>query len=505
MTASSTVTLRQGRLRGIRQDDHVVWRGIPYAQPPTGTLRWKAPRPAPSWDGVREATEFGPQALQTAMEEDAARLPPHVSGEDCLYLNVCAPARPAPPRGRPVLLWIHGGGYLQGCGQLVGDGEAFARAGIVVVTFNYRLGALGFTHWGGLFGAREADAGVCGLLDQIAALRWVRENIAAFGGDPERVTVYGVSAGAKSVANLMASPAGQGLFSQAVSSSGGADHVATPEAGTAVALRLLKELGCDDVDAARALPGQDILAAQARVPAALPALWLWRPTVHPTVLPTIPIESIRRGSAAGVRLLLGTNGNEASVFALLYGAEEVTAPAPGVLRGILGEEGYGNLLRTYRRSRGLPDDTAALVAAMSDERYGIPTLRLADAQAEHGPVYHYRIDIASPGYPKVLDGCHGTETSMPWRFLKRIPGVPVTEAGPARQRAAEQVHQAWVSFVRDGVPAADGLPEWPRHDAASRPVLVFDEDSRVEHDPRRDERLAWGDATWPSGTWFPVD
>lgn len=486
----AVVTIGQGKLGGLRQDDCVVWRGIPYAQPPVGELRWRAPRPAPEWEGTWPATDFGPQSLQP--EEIGAA--PAPSSEDCLYLNVCAPSGPTPPGGWPVLFWLHGGGYRTGSGTQAGEGEAFARAGIVVVTINYRLGALGVANLGGIFGSSEADAGVCGLLDQIAALRWVRANITAFGGDPNRITAYGVSAGGKSVGNLMASPLSAGMFAQAVISSGG-DHIATPAQGTAIARRLLDELDCHDAAALRALPGEEILAAQERILTGLSAVWLWRPTVHPTVLPAMPLELIAKGSAAGVRLMVGNNSNEAATFAAFLG-EEAVVPAQDVLTAIFGDT---SILDTYSWTRGV-DRANALVAAMGDERYGIPTQRLADAQAGHGPVYRYRIDIVQPGLPHFLDGGHGMEIGMVWNTP---PQFAVCAPEPARERTAEQIHQSWVSFIRDGVPCADGLPEWPRYDAG-RPVLIFDEHSHVEFDPRREERLAWGEVSWQPGTWFPT-
>ncbi|CAM3948444.1 carboxylesterase/lipase family protein [Kibdelosporangium persicum] len=469
------VTIEQGRLNGLQGDGCVHWRGIPYAEPPVGELRWRAPRQAPCWAGTWPATDFGPQALQP-QEIGVAPAP---SSEDCLYLNVCAPQGVPPPGGWPVLFWLHGGGYRTGSGIQVGEGEAFARAGIVVVTVNYRLGALGMTYLAGVLGPDEQDAGVCTLLDQIAALRWVRDNIGAFGGNPQRITVYGVSAGAKSVGNLMASPLSRNLFCQAIVSSGG-DHVATPRQGTEIARRLIDELGTRDV---RAVPAEDVLAAQERILTGMAAVWLWRPTMHSRALPAMPTRLIAAGSAAGIRLMIGHNGNEAATFAAFLG-ERATAPVDAVLTEIFGDT---RILDTYRDTRGAD---AAKVAVMSDERYGIPTQRLADAQALHSRVYRYRIDIAQPGVPQFLDGAHGMELGMVWN--------PPEQVSLPREITAAQIHEAWVSFIEDGIP----LPSWPPY-GPTRPVLVFDEDTHVEFDPNRRERLAWGDVSWQPGAWFP--
>ena len=494
MASVPAVTTELGALVGLAGDGVRRWRGIPYARPPVGELRWKAPQPLVPSQGVHVVTEFGPHALQPP---DPAK-PDAVCDEDCLYLNICTPEGPVPEGGRPVLFWLHGGGYRVGHGEQVGEGEEFARAGIVVVTVNYRLGSLGFLHLGGVFGESEADAGVCGLLDQIAALRWVHRNIGAFGGDPARVTVYGVSAGAKSVGNLMSSPESTGLFAQVISSSGGADHVATPEAGTELARRLLDEVGCHDIEALRALPGKEFIEAQERILDGFRAFWLWRPTLHPRVLPEVPLARIRRGSAAGVRMLIGCNSNEGSTYAMMLGEDVAAVPADETLEGILGVGGAKNLLDTYLRR--VPDLTAARIAALGDERYGIPTQRLADAQCEHAPVYRYRIDIAAPGVPVQLDGGHGTETTMAWKTPLPLY-AQATEVNPARERAALLIHRAWVRFVREGTVSADG-PEWPCYGPEIRPVLVFREDTDLVLDPRRDERLAWGDTEWASGTWF---
>ncbi|HEY3608412.1 MAG TPA: carboxylesterase family protein [Pseudonocardiaceae bacterium] len=503
MAQRETVTITQGSLRGLTEGNHLLWRGIPYAAPPMGGLRWRAPRPGPNWNGIRTATEFGPSALQPPQPGLDHSQPP---SEDCLYLNVCAPAEPPPAGGRPVLVWLHAGGYLIGSGTMFGEGRAFADAGIVMVTLNYRLGALGFAHLGGIFGDVEADAGICGLLDQIAALRWVRDNIAAFGGDPRRVTIYGVSAGGKSVGNLLSSPAARGLFNQAIASSGGADHVATTETGTRLASRLLDELDRKDIHDLREIGGAEILAAQQRIRTGTEATWIWRPTIHPLVLPVVPTEAIARGSAAGVRLMAGNGGNEASTYPAMLGAngiEVATAPADDVLPAILGSEGAATLLETIGRSRGLDNVTDRKLAAMGDERYAIPTQRMADAQSTHGNVYRYRFDVTSPGYPPAVNGGHATEVPMVWHNTAATPGM-TEPIDPARARLGDQLHQVWVNFVHTGVPSADGLPSWPRYDTTTRPVLILDDHSHIENDPRREERLAWGTASWPSGTWFPI-
>jgi para-nitrobenzyl esterase len=239
----------------------------------------------------------------------------------------------------------------------------------------------------------------------------------------------------------------------------------------------------------RAVPGEEILAAQERILSGMAAIWLWRPTTHPQVLPDKPATLIAGGSAAGVRLMVGDNGNEASLFAAVLG-EEATAPTADVLAEIFGDT---RVLDVYRRTRGAEN---AAIGVMGDERFGIPLQRLADAQAKHATVYRYRIDIAQPGMPHFLDGGHGMELGMVWQVPPPLAG---SAPEPVRERTAELIHQSWVDFVRTGTPA----PDWPEYDG-TRPVFVFSEDSHVEVDPRREERLAWGDVTWQPGTWFPL-
>src|SRR5580693_6699026 len=313
-----------GQLRGAEIADGIIaWRGVPYARPPVGELRLRPPQPPEPWSGIRDAATCGDRSLQPEPVPDPS-LPP--VSEDCLYLNVTAPAGAA---GRPVLLWIHGGGYEMGDGlHQAGDGAAFARThGIAVVTFNYRLGALGFLDVPG-----EQPTGALGLHDQIAALRWTRENIAAFGGDPDQITVYGLSAGGKSVTNLLASPLASGLIARAAESSGG-DHVKDAAQAEALTGRFLRELDADS-ERLRSVPAADILNAQLAVAAMPRSTWLWRPSVDGVALTASPLTAIAAGSAAGVPLLLQTCARECALYALL--APDAPAQVERVLTGYFG-------------------------------------------------------------------------------------------------------------------------------------------------------------------------
>src|SRR5579863_3348470 len=285
----TVVETRHGKVRGAEIADGVLaWRGIRYARPPLGELRFRPPEPPSEWAGVQDALDYGSRSQQGEFGPPVPGAPP--VDEDCLYLNVTAPAG---ARGRPVLFWVHGGGYETGDGSGdVTDGVTFARErGLVVVTINYRLGALGFLEL-----PDEQPTGAAGLHDQIAALRWTRDNIAAFGGDPDQITVYGLSAGAKSVTNLLASPLAAGLIARAAESSGG-DHVKDRAQAQALTGRFLRELGTT-ADRLRAVPAADLLQAQLAVAPMTHSTWVWRPSVDGVALTDYPLNAIAAGAAA---------------------------------------------------------------------------------------------------------------------------------------------------------------------------------------------------------------
>lgn len=491
-----------GRVRGSEIDDGIVaWRGIPYAAAPLGELRLRPPQLTDPWSGVRDATRYGAPSVQQPLDtQQRFGLPPGPElpppDEDCLYLNVTAPAG---AKNNPVLVWVHGGGYQIGSGiDMVGDGRRFARFpaggaapgrhGLVVVSFNYRLGALGFLAVEG-----ERPAGALGLHDQIAALRWVRDNIASFGGDPSRVAVYGLSAGAKSVANLMASPLARGLISRAASSSGG-EHVATPAQAEAVAETFFRALGTGP-DRIRDVPAGDILAAQLATADSPRATWLWRPMIDGAALTERPVSAIARGSAAGIPLLAQHCVDECALYQL--GAPDAYEQAGPVLEGYFGARGRDEILALYARARpDLADDPVRLgVEIMTDERYAIPTTRLADAQAAHAPVYRSRYDGPLTGLPEAVfpggsaPAMHGTD------------GMPVWNG---RSGLGRLVHDSWGAFFAGGEPAAAGLPCWPRYTAADRETMIFHADGPcVVRDPNAGQRAAWDGREWHPGTWWP--
>jgi len=480
-----------GKLRGAEIADGILaWRGIPYAAPPVGELRLRPPQPPSPWSGTRDALGYGNRSLQPDLVAVSPGPPQPPMAEDCLYLNVTAPAGQAPAGGRPVLVWIHGGGFEMGHGpDQAGDGAAFARShGLVVVTFNYRLGALGFLDVPG-----ERPTGALGLHDQVAALRWTRDNIAAFGGNPDNVTVYGLSAGGKSVTNLLASPLTKGLIRRAAQSSGG-DHVKDQAQAASITARFFGVLGTTP-ERVRSVAAADFLAAQLAVAEPPRSTWLWRPSVDGTALTAAPVAAIAGGAAAGVPLLLQTCARETALYQLL--GPDAAERAEAVLTGYFGAERAAAMLASYAAAYPQLDATALRgVAVMSDERYVVRTERLADAQAAHAPVWRSRYDGPYTGieddpdpefaqYAGVLSGAHGGDGAGIWRGGD----------GPAAA-----LHDAWGAFTETGDPG------WPGYAGEGRPAMIFGTDeSQVSSDPFAHARGTWAGLDWQPGTWWTVD
>jgi para-nitrobenzyl esterase len=482
MTVAET---RYGKVRGAEIADGVLgWRGIPYARPPIGALRFRPPEPPQPWGGVRDALAYGNRSPQGELGPPAPGAPP--TDEDCLYLNVTAPTGAI---GRPVLFWLHGGGYETGdASQAAEDGVAFARShAIVVVTINYRLGALGFLDVPG-----ESPTGAAGLHDQIAALRWTRENIAAFGGDPDQITIYGLSAGGKSVTNLLASPLASGMIARAAESSGG-DHVKDAAQAEALTGRFLRALG-GMAGQLRSVPAADILNAQLAIAAMPRSTWLWRPSVDGVALTDSPLTAIAAGSAAGVPLLLQTCARECALYALL--APDGPGQADRVLAGYFGQQTAARILAAYEA--GFPDlgDDALRTIVMTDERYIVRTERLADAHSAHARVWRSRYDGPYTGldndpdpafaqYAPLLTAAHGGD------------GVGIWQGGDGLSAA---LHAAWGAF------ATTGDPGWAPYTPADRPTMIFAPDGpRVEADPFAPVRSAWSGLTWQPGPWWAID
>jgi len=506
------VEIASGRIEGSQEDGVLVFRGIPYARPPQGELRLRAPLPPVPWSGVREAKAFGASAPQTPGRL-AALLgsPTETYREDCLYLNVWTPRADA--ARRPVLVWLHGGAFMTGSGsQPIYRGARLAQRGdAVVVTLNYRLGALGFLDLPGL--AREAEVASAnfGLLDQLAALAWVRENIAAFGGDPANITLFGESAGAMSVGTLLGTPRARGLFSRAILQSGAASNVYDREDALRVAETFMKELGlaAEDVDGLRARPLEAVLAAQDRAVAQLlgvvPQL-PFQPVVDGDVLPRSPLAAIAEGLSREVSVLIGTNLEEQKLYSptdpkaqsldeegLLRRCRRAL-PAPGPDGRPRGE----HAIQRYRAAREGRYDVSPRelwYAIETDRWFRIPATRLAEQHAAHQPAtYAYLFTWKSPALGGMLGSCHALEIPFVWgcvddRLVQRFVGDHPAAAGISRR-----MQDAWLAFARTGDPGSPELGNWPRYESGRRATMLLGEECRVEDAPFEAERAFWDEA-----------
>jgi para-nitrobenzyl esterase len=484
--AAPLAAIASGMLRGTRlpQTGTLRFAGIPYAAAPVGARRFAPPAPAAPWTGVRDATGPGRAAPQYP-----PRRPGPLGGwlcarrfrsEDCLFLNVDTPALDGAPR--PVVVWIHGGSFTTGTGSYY-DPSLLARDGdIVVVTLNYRLGGLGFVDLGGALGGEPRIASNLGLRDQIAALRWVREHIAAFGGDPERVTIAGESAGSACVAALMTAPAARGLFHGAIAQSGALTLVTDPADAEQGGREVLHELGVsrEQADELWRRPGSAIVQATARAQARRTGSLVTRPWWDGDVLPS-SLEAAY-DAVAPVPLLIGWNLDEHRTFTKVRRAivPMTRAALATSITESLGWEAARELLAHY------PDDPDGLNDLGSDLVFGMPSLHLAERQAERAPVWTYRLDLRAGRFG--MGAFHGLDLMLLFPQAPRAEFIAVGRPEPAREALAARFRAAWLSFVRTGQPGDD----WPAHDpASSRTTRIFDRADRFVDDLVRDRRLAW--------------
>jgi len=493
------VAITQGRLRGLEREGISQFRGIPFAAAPIGERRFAPPGAAPSWDGERDATVFGARSLQvtggaTAMLGDRS----DDADEDCLFLNVFTPG--CDDAARPVMVWIHGGGFVNGSASIPWyDGSSLAARGdVVVVTINYRLGALGFL-WLGDLDPSLRSSGVNGLLDQVAALRWVRDNIAAFGGDPDNVTIFGESAGAMSVSTLLALPAARGLFHRAIAQSGAAHNTFTTETASRVTAQVMELLGVTTVAELLTAPADAIVDAATKVearmfddpsglggPAGIALAMAFQPVVDGAHLPEQPLRAVAAGDAADVPLLTGTNLDEWNLFALMSPGGLDDPRLLGRLERIFGD---AHVVRdTYRAARPEASADDLWNAVLTDATFRIPAIRLVEARrGASSSTWQYLFTWATPAFGGVVKSCHALEIPFVFGVLD-APGASLflgDPIGPELHELSRAMQDAWLAFVRHGDPG------WPAWSEAERPTQRFDVERELLSDPMADERRLW--------------
>jgi len=495
---STIIETHTGKVKGTSVGGLTIFKGIPYAADTAGDLRFSPPVPPEPWNDVFDATEFGNEAPQGPSMLDFGEPPPQ--SEDCLKLNIWTPGTDT--ARRPVMLWLHGGGFITGgAARPLYDGSYLATCGdVVVVTINYRLGVLGFLTHPSLTDEAGGAAGNWGLLDQIAALEWVRDNIELFGGDPDNVTIFGESAGGTSVGLLMAAPGARGLFKRAISQSG-PPLTHSFEHAVDYAEKLFKKLGCEvgDVKKLREIDVDTILQAQI---ANRKQFDTW-PAVDGVVIPQWPMDAVDEGLTEGVELMAGCNRDEAKLF-LLFDPRRNKLDEANLLRRLekalpgmhsSGQSNGARVLEVYREARtgrGESVDPWQIWCSIhSDRMMREPILRFAQSHSSGGrKCYVYLFTWESPN--KDLGSCHALELPFMFGTLRSVRGIDkFAGKGPESDRLSELMQDAWPAFAKGGDPATEATGPWPGYDTEKRATMILGTEYGIQNAPYEPERRIW--------------
>ncbi|MFN8633157.1 MAG: carboxylesterase/lipase family protein [Chloroflexota bacterium] len=511
---TSTAATSFGALRGVAEDGLAIFRGVPYARSPLGQLRFAPPQPPDGWIGVREATAFGPKAIQAASALSEGLNVQTPSSEDCLTLNVWTPA--LDDARRPVMVYLHGGAFVTGSGSMpMYHGAALARRGdVVVVNLNYRLGLFGYLRGIDVCGDALPSTGNEGLLDQIAALRWVKQEIAAFGGDPDNVTVFGQSAGARSIAMMLAMPSPRELFQKAILQSGPA--LALPSArANRVMEAILADLALEPHEAGRLreLPADQLLDVQLRVTPRAAGV-AYGPTCDGVTVPSDPESVVAAGNAAGIPLMVGTTRDEYKFFRRLDPDVDtltddallarLASPQIGVQAGDDARVDPAEAVALYRQTRAARGESTAAselwFAIMTDRRFRVPGMRLAELHAAHTPdTYTYLFTWQSPGWGGKLGAGHVVDVPFVLGTLDARDAQDLVPAGSDVGQLPAQMQDAWIAFARTGSPRTPALTGWAPYSAACRATMILGPTCHPEDAPFDAERQLWDARVGASG------
>ena len=508
-SAGTVVTTQYGQLEGVKEASGIyAFKGIPFAAPPVGEFRWREPQPLKKWDGVRRAVAFGPRAMQKPIFGDMG-FRSDSENEDCLYLNVWTPAK-SPKEKLPVLVYFYGGGFMAGDGsEHRYDGEQMAKKGIVALTVNYRLGVFGFfTHPELTKESPHNASGNYGLLDQQAALAWVKENIAAFGGDPKRVTIAGESAGSIAVSALMASPLSKDLIAGAIGESGSIMGTLTPVTlpeAEKIGVKFGEDVGANSLAALRAMPASQLLDATVK-----PGAPRFPIVIDGYFLPKQPVAIFAAGEQAKVPLLVGWNSEEMN-YRMLLGAD---IPTTENYRKAV-EKAYGDkteeVLKLYPATT--QDEVVQSATDLSSDRFiGFSTWKWSDMQAKTGtkPVYRYyfarprpamnaSMGNATPGLaggvvtnsnapkpPPARGAVHSAEIEY---AMGNLAGNKVYAWTPDDYKVSQVMLEFFANFIKTGNPNGKGLPKWPIVGGNEAEVMIIDVNTRAEKEKNRNRYL----------------
>ena len=500
----TVIKTKGGKIKGNYQEGLYLFKGIPYALPPLGELKWLPPRTVKPWRGVFQAQAFKaicPQNWSPLNDliPDFGIMEPQ--SEDCLYLNIWSPG--LDDAHRPVLVWIHGGAFNVGSGsQRPYDCSKLAKRGdAVVVTLNYRLGVLGFLNLNEVTEGRIPAMGNEGLLDQIAALKWVRDNIAAFGGDPDNVTIFGESAGGMSIGCLLTMPQAGGLFHKAILQSCVGGIPATPlDMAVKVTEQLLGILNLSphDTGAIRALTVERLLSAELEVRARIatpgegPVITITTPILDGKTISKIPIEAIKRGCASNIPVLVGSTLEEFRLFGMMSPDFPKMSETEMVKRCqmIMPAENIPGLVEVYRKARTARGEdtspTGIFSAIQTDFMVRIPAIHLIEAQQCYAPSYNYLFTWKSPARGGLLGACHALDVG----FVFGTHNDSFWGSGPAADRLSANMQDAWLAFARTGSPSCENIGKWPEY-GDRRVTMLLGEDCHLEEALYEEERLAW--------------
>jgi len=496
MANDCIVSTAGGKIRGYEENGVRIFKGIPYAAPPVGANRFLPPWPVASWSGVRDAMNYGPICPQPPSPPQFSKLSLPMDEAGCLTLNVWTPG--LDDKKRPVMVWIHGGSLNIGSGAEYDGAKLAARGDVVVVTINYRLNIFGFLYIPGKTSA-------VGMLDQITALKWVKENISQFSGAPDNITVFGESAGAHSISILMGMPRAKGLFRRAILQSNTTTfrhHGAA--AGEAVGKMVFTELGVayGDMEALRQLPYDKLLATYQKIELSTPHFNFYPPFVDGDLIPIHPLVAIKQGAASGIEVLAGFNSDEATLFSFwdpgigTLTGDGLRQRLEGYLKLLLGDKYNVNSVEEFYEvyKKAAPQSTPRSVweTLNTDALFRLPLTHFMELQYKHQKnLYLYNFDMKTQEYGGALGSPHALEIRYVFDMLEEKPSGIYPARSPETDAASYAIMDAWTGFARSGNPDHKNLPAWHKFTPGAREHMVFGKEIRLAQNPYAERDALW--------------